>query len=156
MRERNLCSFMPGDAIGPETASTLALREGIAIPVRSDAGEGVLFLEAVRSLSTDHIDLGEQIAAEVAAHFQRHALLKAAEESAEARSRLALARDLHDSVVQFLAGAAFRLEAMKRSEASGRTIEPELNELKQLMLQEQERAAVLHYGLAERPGDHAE
>jgi signal transduction histidine kinase len=40
-------------------------------------------------------------------------------------------------VVQFLAGAAFRLEAMKRSEASGRQLEPELNELKQLMMQEQ-------------------
>jgi signal transduction histidine kinase len=48
-----------------------------------------------------------------------------------------LARDLHDSVVQFLAGAAFRLEAMRRSEASGRKLEPELNELKQLMMQEQ-------------------
>jgi signal transduction histidine kinase len=64
-------------------------------------------------------------------------LLKAAEESAEARSRLSLARDLHDSVVQFLAGAAFRLEAMKRAEASGRELKPELDELKELMLQEQ-------------------
>jgi signal transduction histidine kinase len=64
-------------------------------------------------------------------------LLRAAEESAEARSRLTLARDLHDSVVQFLAGAAFRLEAMKRSHASGRDVDEELNELKQLMLQEQ-------------------
>jgi signal transduction histidine kinase len=50
---------------------------------------------------------------------------------------LAVARDLHDSLVQFLAGAAFRLEAMKRSEASGRSLAPELDELKQLMLQEQ-------------------
>jgi signal transduction histidine kinase len=50
---------------------------------------------------------------------------------------MSLARDLHDSVVQFLAAAAFRLEAMKRSEASGRGLEPELNELKKLMLQEQ-------------------
>nr|WP_277622685.1 histidine kinase [Sphingomonas telluris] len=61
----------------------------------------------------------------------------AVEESAEARSRLALARDLHDSVVQFLAGAAFRLEALKRDHASGRNLEPELNHLKQMMLQEQ-------------------
>ena len=81
--------------------------------------------------------LASRSRADLAAHIQRHALLKAAAESAEARSRLALARDLHDSVVQFLAGAAFRLEAMKRSEASGRTLEPELNELKQLMMQEQ-------------------
>ena len=135
--ERNLIAFAARQAINSKTASDLALGEGLAIPIRSDAGEGELFLEGVRGLSTDHIDLGAQIAADVAAHIQSHALLKAAEESAEARSRLALARDLHDSVVQFLAGAAFRLEAVKRSKASGRDVGPELDELKQLMLQEQ-------------------
>ena len=135
-RFRNLVKFAPLEMIPAGAASALALGEGLAIPVRSVGGEGELFLESVSSLSTDHIDLGEQIAADIAAHLQRHALLKAAEDSAESRSRLTLARDLHDSVVQFLAGAAFRLEAMKRSEA-GRDLKPELNELKQLMMQEQ-------------------
>jgi signal transduction histidine kinase len=135
--ERNLIAFAAREAIGSKAAADLALGEGLAIPIRSDGGEGELFLEGVPGLSTDHIDLGAQIAADIAAHIQSHALLKAAEESAEARSRLTLARDLHDSVVQFLAGAGFRLEALKRSKASGRDIEPELDELKQLMLQEQ-------------------
>jgi len=135
--DRNLRTMSPGEAIGGETKSALGLVEGLAIPVRSDAGEGILFLEKIPNLSIDHIDLGGEIGANVAAHFQRHALFEAAGESAEARSRLALARDLHDSVVQFLAGAAFRIEALKRSLASGRTIEAELEELKQLMLQEQ-------------------
>ena len=135
--DRNLREFPPRDAIGADIIASLVLREGLAIPVRSDTGEGMLYLDDIPNLSTDHIDLGDQIAAHAAAQFQRHALLEAAEESAEARSRLTLARDLHDSVVQFLAGAAFRIEAMKRSHASGREIEPDLNELKQLMLQEQ-------------------
>ena len=135
--ERNLIAFAAREAITSKAALDLALDEGLAIPIRSDSGEGELFLEGVPGLSTDHIDLGAQIAADVAAHVQSHALLKAAEESAEARSRLTLARDLHDSVVQFLAGAAFRLEAVKRSRTSGRDIEPQLDELKQLMLQEQ-------------------
>ncbi len=134
---RNLTGFAARDAIASEAASALALGEGLAIPIRTDGGEGELFLESVRGLATDHIDLGDQVAADIAAHLQRHALLKAAEESAEARSRLTLARDLHDSVVQFLAGAAFRLEALKRSKESGRDFGPELDELKQLMLQEQ-------------------
>jgi signal transduction histidine kinase len=135
--ERNLARFAARDVIAPQAVAELGLSEGLAIPVRSDWGEGELFLEAVPNLSTDHIDLGEQIGADVAAHIQKHTLLKAAEESAEARSRLTLARDLHDSVVQFLAGVAFRLEAMKRSKAAGRDVEPEIDELKQLMLQEQ-------------------
>ena len=135
--DRNLRALAPGDAIDREIASRLALREGLAIPVRSDTGDGMLYLDDIPDLSTDHIDLGAQIAADVAVRFQRHALFEAAEEGAEGRSRLTLARDLHDSVVQFLAGAAFRIEAMKRAHASGREIAPDLDELKQLMLQEQ-------------------
>jgi len=135
--DRNLVSVNPSELIASPAPKPLAMGQGLAIPILSDRGEGILFLDRVRGLSTDHIETGQQIASELAAHIQRHALLRVAEESAEARSRLTLARDLHDSVVQFLAGAAFRLEAMKRSNASGRDVDSELNELKQLMLQEQ-------------------
>jgi signal transduction histidine kinase len=134
--QRNLVSCKPASLIGGNLAAAFDLGEGLAIPVRSGTGEGQLFLQGVH-LSTDHLDIGEQLGAELAGHIQRHELLEAAAESAAAQSRIALARDLHDSVVQFLAGAAFRLEAMRRSEGAGRKIEPELNELKQLMLQEQ-------------------
>ena len=134
---RNLNAIPARDVIRPEIADKLQLTEGIAVPIRTGAGEGELFLEALPNLSADHIDLGAQVASELAGHIERHALMIAVEESAEARSRLALARDLHDSVVQFLAGAAFRLEALKRDLSSGRNLEPELNYLKQLMLQEQ-------------------
>lgn len=125
------------EIVPPEAVSAARLRHGVAIPVRSGAGEGELFLEAPASLSSDHIDIAEQVAADVVAHIQGHALLKATEEGAEARSRLALARDLHDSVVQFLAGAAFRIEAMKRRQDAGGDIGAELDELKALMLEEQ-------------------
>jgi len=136
-QQRNLTAVRPRDRIPPEAASKLKLAEGLALTVQVDTGKGQMFLESVPDLSLDHIDLGDQIAASVATHIQRHSLLRAATETAEARSRLNLARDLHDSVVQFLAGAAFRLEAMKRSAIAGRVLEPELNELKLLVLEEQ-------------------
>ncbi len=135
--DRNLVAFNPYNKISSETAMQLRLDQGIAIPLRTDGGEGIMYLEGVRGLSTDHLDAGVHAGARAAAHIQRHRLLRAAEENAEARSRLMLARDLHDSVVQFLAGAAFRLEAMKRANSAGRDVDEELNELKQLMLQEQ-------------------
>ncbi|HEX6742537.1 MAG TPA: histidine kinase [Sphingomicrobium sp.] len=135
--ERNLVDGSPGDRLDAGLAATLRLRKGLAVPIRTGAGEGQMFLEGMPSLSTDHLDFGAQLGVDVATHIQRHALMTAAADSAESRSRIVLARDLHDSVVQFLAGAAFRLEAMRRSEAAGRKVEPELNELKQLMLQEQ-------------------
>jgi signal transduction histidine kinase len=135
--ERNLKRVWPQGVIGHAEAATLQLREGVAIPLRAESGDGLLFIEQPASLSTDYLELGKQVAAAATALIQRHALLRAAEESAEGRSRMALARDLHDSVVQFLAGAAFRLEAMRRAEASGSKVEPDLDELKKLMLQEQ-------------------
>ena len=134
---RNLRAVPARDLVQPKAATTLQLREGIAIPIRTGSGQGELFLEDLPNLSTDHIELGTGIALDVVGQIERHALMIAIEESAEARSRLALARDLHDSVVQFLAGAAFRLEALKRGLTPGRNLEPELNHLKQLMLQEQ-------------------
>ena len=135
--DHNLVSVVPSHIFDMPSVGALGLSEGLAIPIATGTGDGVLLLQDMKDLSTDHIDLGEQLGGDVVTHIQRHALLKAAAESAEARSRLSLARDLHDSVVQFLAGAAFRLEAMKRSASSGREVEPELNELKELMLLEQ-------------------
>jgi signal transduction histidine kinase len=115
----------------------LQLGRGLAVPLAAESGTGQLYLEEIPGLSTDDLELGEQIGTAMTALMQRRALMKAAEDSAEARSRVAIARDLHDSVVQFLAGAAFRLEAAKRSEQAGRPVAAELDELKQLMLQEQ-------------------
>ena len=136
-QQGSLRSFRPGGHIADVAAAGLRLTEGLAIPVFSERGEGQIYLESSGGLSADHLTLGPQLASAVAARVERRALMRAAEENAESRSRLAVARDLHDSVVQFLAGAAFRLEAMKRAEASGRDVTPELNELKELMLQEQ-------------------
>lgn len=147
--DRNLIALDPAELL--KDPRTLFLSEGLAIPLSSGGGEGALFLEAVRGLSTDHIDLAVQIATDLSGQIQRHALLRAAEESAEARSRLTLARDLHDSVVQFLAGVAFRLEAMKRSNASGRDVAAELNELKQLTLQEQRELRSFIHSLRSGP-----
>jgi signal transduction histidine kinase len=135
--ERSLVTKSARELIVPATIAGLGLTQGIAMSVHTETGDGTLFVQRIPALSTDDIGLAEQVAVDIASHIRRSALVRAAEESAEARSRLALARDLHDSVVQFLAGVAFRLEAMKRSEASGRDLEPELNELKKLMLQEQ-------------------
>jgi signal transduction histidine kinase len=139
MREPNgnLRALGAEELIPVDDRSGFQLVEGLAIPIATERGDGLLYLERVRGLSTDHLEFSRQISASVATLIQRQALMRAAEESAESRSRLAIARDLHDSVVQFLAGAAFRLEAVKRSQATGRDLTAELDELKELMLQEQ-------------------
>jgi signal transduction histidine kinase len=98
----------------------------------------MLFLGGIDGLCTDHIEFGDSLSSAISAQIQRHAFLAAVDEGAGARARLSLARDLHDSIVQFLAGATFRIEAIKRSVRSGARPDRELQDLKELLLQEQQ------------------
>ena len=76
----------------------------------------------------------------------------AIEAGAAARTRLSLARDVHDSIVQFLAGAAFRIEAIKRAARSRRARSiADLEELKRLLGRGAERNPRLRHGASPRP-----
>ena len=125
------------DLMDVNAAREAGLKEGLAIPLESHGGKGVLFLEKIDGLSIDHIELAELISRDVADRIRQQDLLNAMEETAEAGARLKIARDLHDSIVQFLAGAAFRIEAMSRRAKAGDEVQEDLVELKRLMLEEQ-------------------
>jgi signal transduction histidine kinase len=124
--------------LDPTSAALFGSDEGLAVPIRTDTGEGLLLLCQIRSLCIDHVDFGEILATAVSAHIQRYSLLAAVREGARAKARLSLARDLHDSIVQFLAGATFRVEAIRRAFRTGASPDHELQELKELLLHEQQ------------------
>jgi signal transduction histidine kinase len=118
-------------------ARQLGCGEGIIAEVRTGTQHGWLVLWGVADLSTDFIELGLELGRAAGAILDRHALLEAIENGAAARTRLSLARDVHDSIVQFLAGAAFRVEAIKRAATSRTQLGAELDELKRLLVEEQ-------------------
>lgn len=131
--------FLPADQLlDMDLVRRFGIVEGLAIPVRTDAGEGMLLLHGISSLCTDHIEFGTSIGTAFGDYIQRNALLSAVQDNAAVRARLSLARDLHDSIVQFLAGATFRIEAIGRAIRSGDRPARELDDLKQLMLEEQQ------------------
>jgi signal transduction histidine kinase len=136
--ERRMRFFDPESAVGADVAHKFGIEEGLALPIRTEAGEGKLLLGGIDGLCSDHIELGAYLGDAIAMHIQRHALLNAVSESATAQARLSLARDLHDSIVQFLAGATFRVEAISRSLRAGERPDRELRDLKQMLLQEQQ------------------
>lgn len=125
--------------LDPTSATLFGSDEGLAVPIRTDAGEGVLLLCQINSLCIDHVDFGEMLGTAVSAHIQRYSLLAAVRDGARAKARLSLARDLHDGIVQFLAGATFRIEAIRREFATGTSPDHELQELKELLLHEQQQ-----------------
>lgn len=119
-----------------ERSGAAGLTAGLAIPVNHSSRPFTLFIQGIKGLSADHLRFGEELGSTLAESLRRWDLLQAMEEGGESRARLSLARDLHDSVVQFLAGAAFRVEGMIRN-GPGEDVEDELKELKKLLMQEQ-------------------
>ena len=118
-------------------ANALGLREGLLTSIRCGTAEGWLMLEDIPELSVDYIDLGRELGRAAGSMLDRSALVGAIEESVAAQTRLSLARDVHDSIVQFLAGASFRVEAIGRAARSGSQVEADLTELKRLLVEEQ-------------------
>ena len=106
-------------------------------PVRCGTADGWLILEEIPELSVDYIDLGRELGRAAGSVLDRSALVSAIEESVAAQTRLSLARDVHDSIVQFLAGASFRVEAIGRAARSGSPVDDDLTELKRLLVEEQ-------------------
>jgi signal transduction histidine kinase len=115
----------------------LGLRRGLLTTIRSGTVEGWLILEDIADLSGDYIDLGRELGRAAGSVLDRSALVSAMEEKAAAQTRLSLARDVHDSIVQFLAGASFRVEAIGRAARDGGQVEADLTELKRLLVEEQ-------------------
>jgi len=118
-------------------AQALGLTKGVIAEISTATNHGWLVLWDVPDLSTDFLDFGRELAGTVGALLDRYALFDAIEAGAAVRARLSLARDVHDSIVQFLAGATFRIEAIKRAASGGATVDPDLDELKRLFVEEQ-------------------
>jgi signal transduction histidine kinase len=123
--------------VDPDALRELGALEGVVAEVRVGEQRGWLLLWNVSDLSVDFLDLGAELARAAGAIVDREALVSAIEEGAAARTRLSLARDVHDSVLQFLAGTAFRVEAIIRGSAPGTQAESDLKELKRLLIEEQ-------------------
>jgi signal transduction histidine kinase len=125
-------SALVGDAL----AGSLPNMQGIGIPMGGRLGRRLILLWDVKDLHSDHLALGDGLRSELLSLMERRLLFSALRDGAIARERVALARNLHDGVVQFLAGSAYKIEAISRS--SGSPAAEDLQELKQLMLLEQE------------------
>lgn len=101
----------------------------IIAPIETDDFSGALILSGVAGLCASHIDLAVEIAGEIEDALSRLSHRQLAEETVVAEVRLALARDLHDSVVQILAGTAMRLESVRRRAREGADVGREIDSL---------------------------
>jgi len=131
------CFAKASDYLDSALPLALGVDEALLISIRAGESRGLVMLGGIDDLSGDYLLMGSDLGEAVGAFIDRHALVEAIELGASADSRLGLARDVHDNVVQFLAGAAFRVEALRRSAADGKPVAQGLDELKRLIVEEQ-------------------
>jgi signal transduction histidine kinase len=111
--------------------------EALALPLAGVTGRGEVLLIGIPGVCADHVEIAHLVAREIVAAFDRHSTLIYARASALARAQDALARDLHDSVAQSLAGAALRLEGLRNWIRAGNDPDPEILQLKSALRAEQ-------------------
>lgn len=125
----------------PSLAAHLGVKHGIIAPIESDAGAGQLLVWDLTDPSFDRLALATQAADEIGRAFEREERARFAQRIAVAGAvsgvREAVARDLHDSAAQFLAGSMFRLEALRRRITGDDGVAAEIIEIKDAMRTEQ-------------------
>lgn len=111
---------------------------GLLLTVRAQGGTCTLLLTGVEDVAADHLRLARAAGVEIGHALDRRAVMVITREADRTRIRDTLARDLHDSVAQSLAGASFRIEALRLALANGRAIDADLDAL-QRSLEREER-----------------
>jgi len=116
----------------------LDLDAGLLVRLRSTRYAGDLIVQGTDGWGRDHLIHAEAVGKDLSSLFDRYALLSSHAEEAVERAKAALARDLHDSVVQSLSGANFRLEALRNWIRAGRPADEEITGIQQHLSVEQQ------------------
>lgn len=124
-------------------AEYFGVRDGLAIPIASSSGKGLLIVTGNPAINIDHLGLAPWLAQEIAAALDRRALSRIAREAALSQFRNTLARDLHDSVAQTLAGVRFRLESIRAQIRAGADPAGDFDELKASLTGEQKHLRLI-------------
>lgn len=123
--------------IEPSFASTFNIVRGIRLPVRAEGYGGEVFVLDPPFASADDIEKGAQVSLMLSELYYRSAVLGKTKDAAAARERLAVAQDLHDSVIQFLAGTSLKLEGLRKAALKQKAINEDMLALQQELKHEQ-------------------
>lgn len=121
----------------PQILASVTVVEGLVVPISGSAGSGQLVLTGIAGLAWEDLYLAAEIGTEVAIGLDEEAGASALRDRASLRIRGDLARDLHDSVVQSLAGYKFQLEALRNDQARGADLAPQLDRLRDSLAAEE-------------------
>jgi len=119
------------------------VNEGVAVTFSFSSGNGQLLVWGIPDICTDDLPVASVLAHEIGMALDREAMAQLSRSSAVSDVRNAIARDLHDSVAQFLAGTLFRLEALRRWIHTGNEPDAEIDTMKEALRREQAQLRVM-------------
>jgi signal transduction histidine kinase len=103
-----------GAPIDARLALRYEMRSVVSAPFSYDSLEGRIFALDGRNVTSDDLVLARAAGFGVAAGIQNIARWRQVESEAAARERLRFSRELHDGVLQFLAGTALQIESVRQ------------------------------------------
>lgn len=118
-------------------ARACGVSQGLIAGFASASGHGQILVAAGSRAGLDDLPVLAGIAREIGQTLDREDMAAIGQAIAVSEVRTALARDLHDSIAQFLAGAMFRLEALRRWIRDGHDPDPEILAIKEALRTEQ-------------------
>ena len=90
------------------------LERTLSAPIHSEHATGRLFVTGKQDFQREELAIASLVAVQIGVLLDRLQVIEQAQEAAAAEERLHLARDLHDGILQTLAGSALQLETIKR------------------------------------------
>ena len=134
--------------ISPELVAEFSMVSAVSVAFTVGDLEARLFLLDPSTLTLDDVAIAEIIADRLKALFYQAILVRKLSDAAAVEERVRIGRDLHDGVLQSLAGTALQLQALRSHEAdSVQTLDARLSAIQAMLADEQRELRIFIHAL---------